>query len=234
MNTLPFIGSLTVTGSSEITSSNALYNGYTILTNNLTSSLLSSLTFNNFTSSYNTGSFKGTFTGSLNGTASVALTASYIATSSYVSSNIGYITVTSPLVYDYLPITGSNGSFPSRSWFGPDSGGVPVVSTLIYQAKGYTIYPTSNNLLLEKIIINLTSLFPTTPGYTTLGFTIFKGSTISYTGTIPTGSSGAITFLPNIPIINGGQRISYTLTNNGSIPITENIIGSITTYFRET
>jgi hypothetical protein len=231
MNTLSFIGSLTVTGSSEITSSNASYNGYTILTNNLTDRLLSSSIFNNFTASYNTGSFRGSFTGSLNGTSSVALTASFIATSSYVSSNIGFTTITNPLIYTSLPVI-SNPALPNRSWFGPDSGGEPVVSNVVSQLKGYL---TINNtpLLLEQVFINLISPFPTTPGYTNLKFDVWRGAAIAFTGFINTGSSGIITFTPSSSF-SGGQRVSYTLTNNGSIPVTENIIGSITSYFRET
>jgi hypothetical protein len=232
MNTLPFIGSLTVTGSSEITSSNALYNGSTILTTNLTGSLLSPSTFNNFTSSYNTGSFVGSFTGSLNGTASIARTASFIATSSYVSQNLGYIMEATDI---------QNGIFSGSSginvkWVSPITG--INLAQANSRAPGVGVY--WEKATLERIIVILDAPLPSTPGYNNIILTTFEGTTEKENFIIPTGSNaGPIVFNPNplfyFPSLSVAT-LYYSLTNTGTIdiPASPNILGKIITYIRLT
>lgn len=234
MNILPFIGSLTVTGSSEITSSNALYNGNTILTTNLTGSLLPSSTFNNFTASYNTGSFRGSFTGSLSGTSSVALTASFIATSSFVFQNLGFIMESTNIQNGVFngTVTGNN-----RKWVSPSTGlSIASLTTLAPTVGFYWDKAT-----IERIVVILDAPLPSTLGYGNITLTTHAGGTIKETFTIPTGSSaGPIVFTPN-PNVGYFSSLSvntlgYSLLNTGiiDIPASPNILGKIITYIRLT
>lgn len=234
MNTLPFIGSLTVTGSSEITSSNALYNGNTILTTNLTGSLLSPSTFNNFTSSYNTGSFVGSFTGSLNGTSSIARTASFIATSSYVFQNLGYIMESTNIQNGIFSgsVSGNN-----IKWISP-LGGINITSIFQNISPGLGVY--WDNATLERIIVILDSPLPSTPGYGNITLNTYTATTLKETFIIPTGSNaGPIVFNPTpgayfSPLLV--TSLYYRLTNTGTvdIPASPNILGKIITYIRLT
>lgn len=66
-----------------------------------TGSLLTTASFNAFTASYATGSFTGSFTGSLHGTASYALTASYVlnAVSSSFAETASYVEIAQTASY---------------------------------------------------------------------------------------------------------------------------------------
>ena len=234
MNTLPFIGSLTVTGSSEITSSNALYNGSTILTVDLTSSLLPFPTFNNFTSSYNTGSFIGSFTGSLTGTSSVTLTASFVATSSFVSQNLGYIMEATDIQNGIF--SGSVSGLNNRKWVSPSTGLNTVALTTT--STGVGIYWDKPKL--ERIVVILDAPLPSTPGYGNITLTVYDESTVKETFTIPTGSNaGPIVFNPNSNLYFSSLNpsfLNYLLVNTGTvnIPASPNILGKIITYIRLT